>query len=99
MRYEVSWGTSIGYSEKRASWLARSTDRAREQQRDGDRQHPPRVDSYVRQQRRESDRERDAHRDAPVVADDEVPPEAAERADVPHAPAPDGNGTGRRRSA
>ena len=44
-----------------------------------------------------AERDRDAGGDAPVVADDEVPPEAAERAEVPHASAPAATSCDRRR--
>src|ERR1700675_2372890 len=55
-----------------------TNDRADEQENNGYREQPPGSDSVVRQYpcARESDRQ--AGGDAPVVADDEVPPEAAE---------------------
>ena len=49
------------------------------------------------EQRGQRERDRDACGDAPVVADDEVPPEAAERAEIPHASAPAVTRTVRRR--
>src|SRR6516225_3862327 len=59
--------------------------RLHEQQGDRDREQPPRVDALVREEPHERERHREPDGDAPVVPDDEVPPEAAERRDVLHA--------------
>src|SRR5262249_32346159 len=59
---------------------------------DGRRDDPPGRDAVVGEAGAEADRDREADGNAPVVADDEVPPEAGEAADRPHA------STARRRS-
>src|SRR5207302_10182490 len=75
-------------------------ERAREQQGDRDRQQPPRVHVLVGQERGQPNRYREARRDAPGVADDEVPPAERKRADVLHAAASKGaTASSRRRSA
>src|SRR5262249_11927316 len=74
-------------------------ERAGEDERDRRREQPPGVDAPVRQYRRQTERDRDAGRDPPVVADDEVPPETAERAQTAHAPASAGTSRCRRRNA
>src|SRR6266542_2176414 len=62
--------------------------RQREHECDRGREEPPRVHAVVRQECGERESDRNACGDAPVVADDEVPPEAAERAEILHASAP-----------
>src|SRR3954452_16432742 len=59
--------------------------------RDGERQEPPRVHVDGDEARVGTDRDADSQRDPPVVAHDEVEPEARESLQVPHAY------TGRRR--
>src|SRR6266852_4846413 len=60
-------------------------DRLREQEPDGEREQPPRRDTVMLEQPGEAERHGKARRHAPVVADDEVPPETQERSDVLHA--------------
>src|SRR3954469_10579652 len=67
------------------------------QQRDRERQQPPRVDSVVGQDLHEGERDRDPRRHRPVVADDEVPPELPEGLHVLHALASAGLSSSRRR--
>ncbi|MDX6410611.1 MAG: putative heme transporter [Gaiellaceae bacterium] len=52
--------------------------RAREHAGDGQREQPPGVDIPMLQQRRDAEGDGQSSRGAPVVADDEVPPEPAE---------------------
>src|SRR6267154_835084 len=80
-----------------ASAARLAPDRSGEDERDRDRQQPPRDDVVVCKQPGESERDGEAHRDAPVVAHDEVPPEASEASHVAHARAPAGSSTTRRR--
>src|SRR5439155_1494189 len=63
----------------------RAAQREPEDRGDGDWHQPPRVDASRDECRGGADGEHDAGGGAPVVADDEVPPELAERADAPHA--------------
>src|SRR5207342_1493705 len=71
-----------------------------ENQRDAGREQPPRIDAVVGEQVRDPESDGYAGGNVPVVADDEVPPEAAECAEVSHAPAPAVTGRSRlRRSA
>src|SRR6266508_5690509 len=65
-----------------------ASQRQREHDCDRGREEPPRVHALVRQECGERESDRDACGHAPVVADDEVPPEAAERAEILHASAP-----------
>src|SRR5204862_432663 len=53
--------------------------------RNGERQQPPRGDVRRREDGGRADRGRHEHRDEPVVADHELPPEAAEGCEVLHA--------------
>src|SRR6266571_9445539 len=65
-----------------------------------ERKEPPGRDRVVREHPREDERERAPRGDAPVVSDDEPIPEAPERPQESHAPAPGGSmrigGTSRR---
>src|SRR6185436_4052099 len=72
-------------------------DRDPGQQHDRDRKQPPGVDVVVDQNRDQADGDCNARGHRPVVAHDEVPPEAAERDDVLHALAPAGLSSSRRR--
>src|SRR3954447_14034063 len=54
---------------------------------DGGREQPPGVGAVIGEHDDDADRRQDADGEAPVVADDEVPPEAGERSEVPHADA------------
>src|SRR4029077_2524560 len=81
-----------------AGALARlAPDRFGEPGADGGGQQPPRGDVGPLEQPREGERDGEAGRDAPVVADDEVPPEEPERLDVLHARVTAGSSAGRLR--
>src|SRR5205807_8705377 len=71
----------------RAALLVRglAAQRDPEDRRHRDGQQPPRVDACGHERRGCADRDHDACGGSPVVADDEVPPEPAERLDAPHA--------------
>src|SRR5581483_1273206 len=71
----------------RAASPASAAKRQPQHGRDGERHQPPRVDTARHECRGRSDRERDPDGRAPVVADDEVPPEEPERAQRLHAKA------------
>ena len=64
--------------------LHAAADRDDEEPEDGDRHQPPRAHVVVRDDGGESERENEARGDEPVVADDEVPPEAGEGDDATH---------------
>src|SRR5258706_10295483 len=80
-----------------ASAARLAPDGSAEYERDRNRQQPPRGDVAVRKQPGESERDGEADGNAPVVADDEIPPEASEASHVAHARAPAGSSTMRRR--
>src|SRR5262245_45414213 len=63
----------------------RAPKRGSEENRHGGGHEPPDVRALGCKQRRQPERDRDPGGDSPVVAHDEVPPEAAEGADVSHA--------------
>src|SRR5207244_993213 len=64
-----------------------------------DREQPPGVDALACEAGGQAQRHREPRSDAPVVADDEVPPKEGERADVLHAAASTGASASLRRSA
>src|SRR6266545_661650 len=88
------WGRVPG--RRRSGCLTRRAPaRTCKQESNRERKEPPRVDAVVGEERRQPQRNREPRGDAPVVADDEVPPESSERAEVAHALAPAGTGTRR----
>src|SRR5262249_831111 len=70
-----------------------AVDRGREHARDGERQEPPRRDVQVLDEPRQPEPDGKPPGDTPVSADDEVPPEPAERPDAAHVTAGSGCGT------
>jgi putative restriction endonuclease len=78
-----------------AGRAGRTPKRLRQDEHDGRRHDPPSGDTVLRERGAEAEGHDEARGDAPVVADDEVPPEAGEAANVPHARA--GVGSRRRR--
>src|SRR4051812_29777559 len=74
-------------SARAASPASRAPQRQGEHQRDRGRHEPPRVDTERHEPSGSRYREDDTNRGAPVVADHEVPPEAAKRPDAAHASA------------
>jgi hypothetical protein len=72
--------------------LRRPPQRREQDHHDREGQQPPCRDVRAGKERRQRDRRHHARRDAPVVADDEVVPEAEERNDVIHASAAVGSG-------
>src|SRR3954449_7628267 len=97
-------GIESGISLVRDRSAGRPPERAEQDGDDRDGHDPPRGHAAARQQRREAERDDHAGRQAPVVPDDEVVPEAQEREDVAHAGASTGSrvaptATRRRRNA
>src|SRR6476469_10067116 len=69
----------------------RSAQRLCEEPEHREREEPPGGKVFVHEQRAESQCEDESGRDPPVVADDELPPEAGEQLDLPHRCAPSGS--------
>jgi len=77
-----------GCSSRSAVPSRRVSERHSEHQGDCHGKDPPGSESPLSEEGGETEPDGDAHCDTPVVADDEVPPEGTERADVPHAVRP-----------
>src|SRR5438034_10884976 len=90
-----STGVDLAVASCSSDWIVdlrrgprRAAERAGQRERDDDRQEPPGIDAEGSQQPCEREAHPHGRRYEPVVADDEVPPEAPERPQPPHAPAP-----------